>query len=404
MVEKDAENTAFRTPLGNFFYTVVPFGLQNAGATYERAMTAIFHNMIHHEVEDYVDDLVVKSKKEEDHLRDLEKVFKRCQKFKMRMNPLKCAFGVMARKFLGFLVYRHGIKADEEKVKSIRAMPLPHSQKELKSFLGKVSYIQRSDLIRYLLSKPALTGKVARWLLALGEFKITCVAPKAIKSQALTDLLVQFSSGDYEPVNEQLREEVHATMVSEESFWTLSFDGAEARGKGGTGIILTSKSGKKLYLSYKLDFHCSNNEVEYKALILVLKVAEKHNIKKIWIQGDSKLIMKQIECPKYQSYIREDESCFEIDTPDWRQVYVDYLKEGTLPENPKDIAHLKRRVRRYFLNQNRLYRRSIEGTPLRCLSKEESNLVLERAHDIEHQEGAQLFEQLIHLGYYWSTM
>ncbi|XP_028053606.1 uncharacterized protein LOC114257970 [Camellia sinensis] len=337
----------------------------------------------------------------------------------MRMNPLKRAFGVTAGKFLGFLVHRHGIEADEDKVKSIRAMPPPHSQKELKKFLGKVSYIRRfipalaeisapfgsllkgdskfawnqehqkaferikaaltspqtmiapqpgvplmlyltstpksigallvqdvdrverpvyyisrkirgtevrytpverhclalvftaqklrhyflvhqiqivtrSDPIRYLLSKPALTGKVARWLLALGEFEITCVAPKAIKSQALADLLAQFSSGDYKPVNEELRGEVHAAMVSEESFWTLSFDGAAAGGKGGTGIVLTSKNGEKLYLSYKLDFHCSNNEAEYEALILGLIVAEKHSIKKIRIRGDSKLIVKQV--------------------------------------------------------------------------------------------------------------
>ncbi|CAL5431972.1 unnamed protein product [Camellia sinensis] len=143
MAEEDAEKTVFRTSLRNFFYTVMPFGLKNAGATYQRAMTAIFHDMIHHEVEDYVDDLVVKSKKEEDHLRDLEKVFKRCQKFKMRMNPLKCAFGVTAEKFLGFLVHRYGIEADEDKVKSIKAMPPPHSQKELEKFLGKMSYIRR---------------------------------------------------------------------------------------------------------------------------------------------------------------------------------------------------------------------------------------------------------------------
>ncbi|CAL5375032.1 unnamed protein product [Camellia sinensis] len=336
--------------------------------------------MIHHEVEDYVDDLVVKSKKEEDHLRDLEKVFKRCQKFKMRMNPLKCAFGVTAGKLLGFLVHRHGIEADEDKVKSIKVMPPPNSQKELKKFLEKVSYIRRFipalveisapfgsllkgdakfewnqehqkaferikaaltspqtmiapqprvPLMLYLTSTPksigallvqdvdgaerpvyyisrkirgakvrytppALTGKVARWLLALGEFEITCVAPKAIKSQALADLLAQFPSGDYEPVNVELRGEVHAAMASEESFWTLSFDGAAAGGKGGTGIVLTSKSGEKLYLSYKLDFHCSNNEAEYEALMLGLIAAEKHSIKKIQIRGDSKLIVKQV--------------------------------------------------------------------------------------------------------------
>ena len=60
MALKDVEKTAFRTPMGNFYYTVMPFGLKNAGVTYQRAMTAIFHDLMHHELEDYVDDIVVK--------------------------------------------------------------------------------------------------------------------------------------------------------------------------------------------------------------------------------------------------------------------------------------------------------------------------------------------------------
>ena len=59
MAPKDAENTAFRTPMGNFYYTMMPFGLKNAGATYQRAMTAIFHDMMHQELEDYMDNIVV---------------------------------------------------------------------------------------------------------------------------------------------------------------------------------------------------------------------------------------------------------------------------------------------------------------------------------------------------------
>ncbi|XP_028058636.1 uncharacterized protein LOC114262473 [Camellia sinensis] len=169
------------------------------------------------------------------------------------------------------------------------------AQKLRHYFLARqIQIVTRSDPIRYLISKPTIIGKVARWLLALGEFEITCVAPKAIKSQALADLFAQFPSADYEPVNEELRGDVHAAMASEESFWTLSFDGAAVGGKGETGIVLTSKSGEKLYLSYKLDFYCSNNEAEYEALILGLIAAEKHNIKKIRIRGDSKLIVKQV--------------------------------------------------------------------------------------------------------------
>ena len=109
---KDAEKTAFRTPIGNFYYTVMPFGLKNVGAMYQRTMTAMFHNMMHCEIEDYVDDIVVKSKKREDHLAILRKVFERCRLYKLKMNPLKCAFRVAAGKFLGFLMHQRGIDVD----------------------------------------------------------------------------------------------------------------------------------------------------------------------------------------------------------------------------------------------------------------------------------------------------
>ena len=76
MATKDVEKTALRTPIGNFYYTIMPFGLKNAGATYQRTMTAIFHDMIHEEMEDYVDDIVVKSKTRTGHLRYLNRFSK----------------------------------------------------------------------------------------------------------------------------------------------------------------------------------------------------------------------------------------------------------------------------------------------------------------------------------------
>ena len=108
MALRDAKKTAFRTPIGNFYYTVMPFGLKNAGTTYQGAMTAIFLDMMHRELEDYVDDIVVKSRKREEHFHVLRKVFERCRAFKLRMNPFRCAFGVSSRKFLGFLVHCMG--------------------------------------------------------------------------------------------------------------------------------------------------------------------------------------------------------------------------------------------------------------------------------------------------------
>jgi phage-related protein len=143
MSTKDAEKTAFRTPIGNFYYTVMPFGLKNADATYQRTMTAMFHDMMHQEIEDYVDDIGVKSKRREDHLETLRKVFERCRLYKLKINPLKCDFGVSARKFLGFLVHNREIDVDPPKASAIATMKAPTSHKELKSFLGRLSYIKR---------------------------------------------------------------------------------------------------------------------------------------------------------------------------------------------------------------------------------------------------------------------
>ena len=106
-------------------------------------MTAIFHDMMHEEREDYVDDIMVKSKTRTKNFQVLEQVFERCRKYKLRMNPMKCAFGVFAGKFLGFLVHHRGISVDLVKATAIATMKRPTTVWELKSFLGKVSYIRR---------------------------------------------------------------------------------------------------------------------------------------------------------------------------------------------------------------------------------------------------------------------
>ncbi|KAM1243275.1 hypothetical protein ACFX2G_035556 [Malus domestica] len=113
MALEDEELTAFRTPKGIYCYKVMPFGLKNAGATYQRAMQKIFNDMLHKNVECYVDDVVVKTKKRSDHLKDLRVVFERLRKYNLKMNPLKCAFGVTSGKFLGFIVKHRGIEVDQ---------------------------------------------------------------------------------------------------------------------------------------------------------------------------------------------------------------------------------------------------------------------------------------------------
>ena len=106
IIENDVHKTAFRCPgsIGTFEWVVMPFGLKNVGATYQRVMNSIFHDIIGKYMEVYIDDIVVKSQDFDKHLENLEKVFIRMRKHQLKMNPLKCAFGVMAGIFLGFLV------------------------------------------------------------------------------------------------------------------------------------------------------------------------------------------------------------------------------------------------------------------------------------------------------------
>jgi ribonuclease HI len=143
MAEEDKSKTAFVTHWGTFVYDVMPFGLKNAGATYQRAMVTLFHDMIHHEIEVYVDDMIAKSRTAQDHLTDLRKLFQRLKKYQLRLNPNKCAFGVTSGKLLGFIVSGRGIEIDPAKVQAIRSMPAPRTEKEIRSFLGRINYIAR---------------------------------------------------------------------------------------------------------------------------------------------------------------------------------------------------------------------------------------------------------------------
>ena len=104
MAPEDREKAAFTTPWGTYYYRVMLFGLKNAGVTYQRAATTILQDMIHKDVEVYMDDMIVKAKEREGHYTTLQKFFQRIREFWLWLNPQKCTFGVTAGKMLGFLI------------------------------------------------------------------------------------------------------------------------------------------------------------------------------------------------------------------------------------------------------------------------------------------------------------
>ena len=116
MNEEDQEKTSFVTSQGLFCYKVMPFGLKNAGVTYQRLMNKMFVHQIGRNVQVYVDDMLVKSLRENDHLNDLQETFDTLRSYNMKLNPSKCVFGVTVGKFLSFMVSQRGIEVNPEKV------------------------------------------------------------------------------------------------------------------------------------------------------------------------------------------------------------------------------------------------------------------------------------------------
>lgn len=180
----------------------MPFGLKNAGATYQRAMQFILDDLIHHSVECYVDDMVVKTHDPKRHQEDLRVVFERLRRHQLKMNPLKCAFTVQSGVFLGFVV-RH-------------------------------------------------RGRLGKWALLMMEYDITFVLQKAIKGQALAEFLAAHPVPDDSPLVTDLPDE-EIFSVELGTPWELYFDGASRgdvnpddtpRRRAGAGLVFKTPQGR----------------------------------------------------------------------------------------------------------------------------------------------------------------
>ena len=139
----DQEKTAFVTPTGNYHYKVMPFGLKNAGSTYQRMMTKIFEPQLGKHIEIYIDYMMVKSKVVSEHVGDLENIFEILKKHKLCLNTSKCSFGVRSGKFLGYILTHRGIKVNPNQVKAINSLQLPRNSKEVQKLTGMTAALNQ---------------------------------------------------------------------------------------------------------------------------------------------------------------------------------------------------------------------------------------------------------------------
>jgi ribonuclease HI len=143
MHPEDREKTAFITDRGLYCYKVMPFGLKNAGATYQRLVNKMFQAQIGRNMEVYVDDMLVKSTESVSHVHDLHEAFETLKQYGMKLNPAKCAFGVSSGKFLGYMVSSRGIEANPEKIQAVLEMQSLKTTKQLQQLTGRLAALNR---------------------------------------------------------------------------------------------------------------------------------------------------------------------------------------------------------------------------------------------------------------------
>ncbi|GJR50329.1 reverse transcriptase domain-containing protein [Tanacetum coccineum] len=177
MAKDDEEKTAFHTSQGVYCYTKMPFGLKNAGATYQRLVDNAFEGQVGRNLEVYVDDLVIKSHTEDELVRDIVETFRALRKINMKLNPKKCTFGATEGMFLGYLIEPDGIKPCPEKTKAVIQLPSPRTMKEVQSLNGKLAGLNR------FLSKSADKSlplfKTLKKCTKKGDFRWTTEAEEA---------------------------------------------------------------------------------------------------------------------------------------------------------------------------------------------------------------------------------
>src|SRR5947207_3277546 len=143
LAESDCIKTSFITLFGAYYYITMPFGLKNAGATYQQAMQRCLHDQLGHNMEAYVDDIVIKSRVKEDLISDLSETFTNLRCFRWKLNPEKCVFGVPSGKLLGFIVSYRGIEVNPEKLKDIFRMNSLTKLKDVQKLTGCMVALSR---------------------------------------------------------------------------------------------------------------------------------------------------------------------------------------------------------------------------------------------------------------------
>ncbi|KAL5539705.1 hypothetical protein UlMin_045788 [Ulmus minor] len=316
--------------------------------------------------------------------------------------------------------------------------------------------------LKQILQKPDTSGRLAKWSIELGEFDVLFKPRTGIKGQALADFIAEFT---YQPTSLESAKEL---VPPPGSLWHLYVDGSSTDNCSGAGVILVSPEGVRLSCALRFRFKATNNQAEYEALLAGLRLAKEVSAHHLLIYSDSQLIVNQVnleyqakgekmafylekakellgqfdtvtitQIPRNENTNTEalarlatgledsllktvpleilDEPSIDkrqqvdaiSDKPTWMDPIMAYLRDGTLPQDKFEARRLRYRSPRYYLDKDKLRKRSFSSPSLTCLNEDQAKYVLQEVHEgvcWNHSSGRALAHKVLRQGYYWPTI
>ncbi|XP_024196051.1 uncharacterized protein LOC112199236 [Rosa chinensis] len=398
---------------------------------------------VRHELLSFIDGI---AGKRGDHITDLRKVFKRMRLHKLKMNPAKCVFGVQGQnEFVWEPKHQEAFDAIKAHLASLLVLVPPRAGFLLKFYISAAEAsigsllaqdneegvdIAQTDLVKYMLLRPILRGRIGKWVLALSEFPLQYVSQKVVKGQAIADFLAHHPMLDVPPVRDlEVATEtldcldlaclpeyasLYQATVSLQP-WVLYFDGSCTDTLAGAGVVLENPAGDHFSYSFQLKFWCTNNQVEYEALIIGLEVLLELGVRDIQVCGITlkygvrEQILK-VERRTLPSWLARpdpsDDATVAVLDPidvDWRIPLIAYIKQPD-PTVDRKICFL---ALNYFLQGDELRRRGEDGIDFRCVYGHEAKRLMREAHAGvcgAHQAGPKMRWLIQRHGYFWPSI
>ncbi|XP_068474112.1 uncharacterized protein [Phaseolus vulgaris] len=406
--------------------------------------------------------MVVTSREKEPHVADLEELFTTIARYRLKLNPEKCIFGVEAGKFLGFLLTERGIEANPEKCAAIVAMRSPTTVKEVQQLTGRLATLSRFmsaggekghpyfqclkrnsrflwtqeceeafiKLKEYLasppvlrkpqvgtplrlyfavteravssvlvLKKPDVAGRMVKWAVELSEFDIQYEPRGPIKGQVFADFVVELSS-------------VATPSEGLDFRWVLSVDGSSNQQGSGAGVILEGPNGVLIKQSLRFAFKASNNQAEYEALIAGMLLAREMGARSLVAKSDSLLVTGQVtgefqaKDPQMAAYL-EYVQLLKTSFTEFELVHVPREQNARADLLAKLASSGKGGKQRTVIQETLKVPRAFVSDNQICVYGEQCTRLMSELHEGvcgSHVGGCALASRILRAGYYWPTL